>query len=407
VQYGYGEAVRNSPLLRIVSGLLAFALMEPALHGKEPPRLKVAEGQFVFDGQPRRLFGVNYFTAFSWALGVEDGSKQAGEKKTFREGFHILSEKGIPFARFNCGGFFPKDWKLYREDPARYFALLDELVREAESRKLGLIPSLFWSFFTVPGITGEPISAWGDPASKTHAFMKKYVGEVVGRYKDSPAILGWEFGNEYGLEADLPAEQQAGLARWFQPEFGMPSKLGPGDHLTSAMIRTAYSEFAKAVRKIDAERPVFTGDTSPRSSAASLEKTGNWGSDTVDEWITQLIKNNPDPVDTLSIHFYPFHKEAGVGLAKKPFEETLDASIEASKRSGKPLWIGEFAGSEIPDAALRREQFQKTLDLLVARKVQLTAVWVFDYPNQPFMNIDIGTLNERMLDAIVEANRQR
>jgi hypothetical protein len=127
----------------------------------------------------------------------------------------------------------------------------------------------------------------------------------------------------------------------------------------------------------------------------------------VDEWIAQLIKNNPDPVDTLSIHFYPFHKEAGVGLAKKPFEETLDASIEASKRSGKPLWIGEFAGAEIPDAALRRKQFQKTLDLLVARKVQLTAVWVFDYPNQPFMNIDIGTDNESMLEAIAEANRQR
>ena len=399
--------MKKTPFPQLILGLLAFGLNAFSLQGNEPSRLRVDGGQFVFDGKPCRLFGVNYFDAFSWAIKVEEGSEQSGKKKTFREGFRILSEKGIPFARFACGGFFPKDWALYLENPARYFALLDDLVREAESRKVGLIPCLFWQFTTVPGIVGEPLNAWGDPTSKTHAFLKKYVGEVVGRYKDSPAILGWEFGNEFGLEVDLPAAQHAGLARWFQPEFGMPSKPGPGDHLTSAMIRTAYSEFAKAVRKIDAERPIFTGDTSPRSSAVALEKTGQWGADSAEEWIAQLIKNNPDPVDTMSIHFYPFHKEAGVGLANKPFEETLDACIEASKRSGKPLWIGEFAGAEIPDVALRREQFQKVLNLLLARQVQLAAVWVFDYPQQPFMNIDIGTDNESMLEAIAEANRQR
>ena len=38
--------------------------------------------------------------------------------------------------------------------------------------------------------------------------MRRYTEEVVRRYKDSPAIWGWEFGNEYNLAADLPADSR-------------------------------------------------------------------------------------------------------------------------------------------------------------------------------------------------------
>ena len=34
--------------------------------------------------------------------------------------------------------------------------------------------------------------------------MRTYIREVVSRYVNSPAIWGWEFGNEYNLPADLP-----------------------------------------------------------------------------------------------------------------------------------------------------------------------------------------------------------
>lgn len=405
---------------------IAGAMMAAASRGDADSAggLRVADGQFVLADRPLRAIGVNYFDAFTWALGAADGSREtrnyqtveilgrvepAGElpaKKSFREGFRLLQEKGIPFARFNCGGFFPKDWKLYREDPDAYFRLLDDLVQAAKEHHLGLVPSLFWSFFTVPGIVGEPLNAWGDAGSKTHAFMRKYTQAVVGRYKDSPAIWGWEFGNEYSLEVDLPRSQREGVARWFQTEFGMPAKPGPDDHLTSQDIRTAYREFGKAVREIDPLRPIFTGDAAPRSAAATLEATGSWGVDTREQWLAQLVKNNPDPVDTISIHFYPFHTQAGIGLKDQPLEETLDASLAAARATGKPLWVGEWAASQTLDPVLRREQFQTVLDLIVERGVQLAAVWVFDFAYQPPMNIDAGTENEFMLDAVAGANRR-
>lgn len=384
--------------------------------------LNVADGQFYRGDQPVRAIGVNYFDAFTWALSVADGSRKTPNyatvdymgqakrassfpaKKSYREGLSLLADKGIPFVRFNCGGFYPKDWKLYRENPEAYFALLDDLVRAAEECGVGLIPSIFWSYFTVPGIVGDPLNAWGAPNSKTHAFMRKYTQEVVGRYKDSPAIWGWEFGNEYNLAVDLPHPQREGKARWFRPEFGMPSQLGPDDHPSSADMRTAYREFAQAVREIDPRRPIFTGDAAPRSAAATLERTGQWGRDTPGEWIAQLIKNNPDPVDTLSIHFYPLHSEGGVGLPGQPMEETIDASLAAAREAGKPLWVGEWGPPQTDDLGLRREQFQKILDLLITRQVQLSAVWVFDFAHQPLASIEVGTESEFMLDALAEAN---
>jgi hypothetical protein len=405
---------------------VTFALWTAASRGTAGSAggLRVSDGKFFQADQPVRAIGVNYFDAFTWSLGVADGSRRtpnyaeaetmgrvgpAGElpaKRSYREGFRLLADKGIPFVRFNCGGFYPKDWKFYRANPEAYFALLDDLVRAAEDCGVGLIPSLFWTFFTVPGLVGEPLNAWGDPGSKTHAFMRKYTQEVVGRYKDSAAIWGWEFGNEYNLDVDLPHPQREGVARWFQPHLGMPAKPGPDDHLTSQDIRTAYREFARVVREIDPLRPIFTGDAAPRSAAATLEATGNWGVDTREQWIAQLVKNNPDPVDTISIHFYPFHTQAGIGLKDQPLEETLDASLAAAREAGKPLWVGEWAAAEKNDPVARRKQFQTILDLLVECGVQLSAVWVFDFAWQPLNNIDVGTDNEFMLDAVAVANRR-
>ena len=78
------------------------------------------------------------------------------------------------------------------------------MVSIAEENGLGLLPSLFWLTATATDLVDEPRDQWGNPDSRTHAFMRGYVRDVVRRFADSPAIWGWEFGNEYNLDADLP-----------------------------------------------------------------------------------------------------------------------------------------------------------------------------------------------------------
>nr|HQH53191.1 hypothetical protein [Candidatus Hydrogenedentota bacterium] len=105
---------------------------------EQPPGLSVSkEGVLLKDGQPYRGIGVNYFNAFLRRV-------QNPQDTSYREGFKTLSGKGIPFARFAACGFWPVEWRLYREDKEAYLKLLDDVVRTAEEAGVGLIPSMFW-----------------------------------------------------------------------------------------------------------------------------------------------------------------------------------------------------------------------------------------------------------------------
>jgi hypothetical protein len=77
-------------------------------------------------------------------------------------------------------------------------------VHAAEESNVGLIADLFWKSYAVPDLVGEPRGQWGNAQSKTRQFMRTYIREVVSRYVNSPAIWGWEFGNEYNLSLDSP-----------------------------------------------------------------------------------------------------------------------------------------------------------------------------------------------------------
>ena len=154
-------------------------------------------GTLLLEGTPFRGIGVNYYDAFARTL-------EANSRTNYDAGFRELAKRKIPFARFSAGGYWPKDWDLYKTNRVAYFARLDGVVKSAGQNGIGLIPSLFWHMSTVPDLVGEPCNRWGETNSRTMAFMRDYTREVVTRYARSSAIWGWEFGNEYNLPADLP-----------------------------------------------------------------------------------------------------------------------------------------------------------------------------------------------------------
>lgn len=209
-------------------------------------------GLLLKAGAPYRGIGVNYFDAFARTL-------KDRQDTSYEAGFRVLAAHGIPFARFMCTGFWPAEMELYVKDKAEYFELLDGVVHAAQKHGIGLIPSLFWHMPTVPDLVHESCDQWGNPNSKTHEFMRTYTREVVTRYRDSPAIWGWEFGNEYNLAADLPNAKEH--LPPVVPQRGTPQTRSARDILTHEMIRTAFREFAKEIRKIDRTRMICTGNS--------------------------------------------------------------------------------------------------------------------------------------------------
>ena len=373
-----------------------------------PPGLTVRDGQFMKDGKPFRGVGINYMTAFVRKLGIEDAPVNLDDN-SYRQGFKTLREHDIPFVRLSISGFFPDEWAVYQHDKKAYFAALDRLVADAEECGLGLIPSLFWFYPTIPDVVGESIDQWGNPDSKTDAFMRQYTTEVVSRYKDSPAIWAWEFGNEFIHEADLP---QPELGRgWLVPDYGTPAERTARDKMFRKNITVAYRAFSETVHAIDPYRPVFSGDTMPRPTAYHNFHDGSWGVDTKAEWEEIFLRDNA-AMDVLSAHFYYFSlddENHDGGFMEYGPEKQLPFMMEISRRANKPLWIGEFGpnGKEKSRKEERR-QFELLLNLITKNNVPLSALWNFDFEHvdQGHWNITEDNHRAYMLDALRDANRK-
>ncbi len=350
-----------------------------------PQGLYVRDGIIMRAGKPYRGIGVNYFNCFARTL-------QDPGDTSYEQGFAQMKRLGLPFARFMCGGFWPVDMKLYRENSREYFARLDRVVRSAERNGIGLIPSLFWNLCTVPDIVGEPCSSWGDPKCRTVAFMRRYTRDVVQRYRNSPAIWGWEFGNEYNLAADLPNAAEHRPPVW--PSLGTAASRSERDELTHTMFRTALREFAIEVRKHDPQRIIISGNSIPRPSAWHQMHERSWTRDTPAQFREMLLGDNPDPMDTLCIHAYEPDD-----LAR------LAESMVAARESHKPLFVGEF-GVQGRDTPENRARFRQVLDAMEASNVPLAALWVYDFGGQD-KTWNVTWDNERAWQLELVAQRHR
>ncbi len=355
------------------------------------------DGVLMKGGKAFKGIGVNYFDAFFRTLSDPSDT-------SYRQGFKDMADYKIPFARIIGAGFWPSEYKLYREDKEGDFKLMDGVVKSAEENGVGLIPSLFWSFPTVPDMVGESCDQWGNPNSKTIAFMRQYVKEFVNRYKDSPAIWGWEFGNEYNLSADLPnaSEHRPPIV----PALGTATSRSEKDELTTDMIRSAFTEFAKEVRKYDKNRIIVTGNGFPRSCAWHLRKERSWTDDSVEQYKEMLNGDNPDPADTFCVHLYDV-TESRFGNKDNPAAELLKVSMEASKEAKKPLFVGEFGAPDSKGPEVARARFAALLNAIEQDGVPFAALWDYGRSgHNDSYNVTATNSRSYQLQMIKEANER-
>ena len=336
------------------------------------PGLSVArDGALLRDGVPYRGVGVNYPDAFLRPL-------RHPEDESYRDDFRKLAANHIPFARIIACGFSPSDYQLYLRDKENYFKLLDGVVQAAEESNVGLIADLFWSNTAVPDLVGEPRDQWGNSQSKTRRFMRTYIREVVSRYVNSPAIWGWEFGNECNLSLDNPDAWRN--MRPVNVRLGMTRSRGPDDTLTTEMFTSALSDFARTVREIDGHRMLLTGNNVPRFSAYHMQTERREGADNAAQFATMLLRQNPGPFNPICIHSAPMSPMPR--FAKRPvsYNELIQTCAGAARSASKSLYIEEFvtcpAKTEC-STATRRENVSEVLAAIQANNVSLASVWVY------------------------------
>ena len=361
------------------------------------PGLYVENGALMKDGQPYFGIGVNYFDLFSRILARPDDSSTLTNLTR-------LGHARIPFVRFMCGGYWPSDQKVYLTNQAAFFERLDRVVRCAETNGVGLIPSLFWFLATAPDLMGEHLDQLGNPNSRTIGFMRDYTTAIVRRYRNSPAIWGWEFGNEYNLDCDLP--NAASHRPPVVPELGTPSTRNERDELRFDQLRVAFQAFGQTVRGLDSSRLILTGNAVPRPSAWHHIHDKSWAPDSPAQFAEILLRDNPDPANTITIHLYPEASQLYPGGATS-LDALLKLAVQSAEKAHKPLFLGEF-GSSRKTGKKQLDDCREFLDSIRKQRVPLAAWWVFDYPAQSAdFSMNFESENAVILEWIVRANRER
>jgi hypothetical protein len=349
------------------------------------------------NGAPYRAIGINYFDVFYHLL-------RDPHDTAFVEHFRRFREFGIPFVRFAANGFWPKDNNLYLRDKEAYFALLDRVVHAAEDNGLGLVPTLFWNIATIPDLVGEPLSAWSNPRSRTQKFIRTYTEEVVRRYRDSPAIWMWEFGNEYNNQADLPHSARYRPA--VVPQLGTPSSRSDKDDLRASMLFKAYKAWAGTVRKLDRDRLISSGNDMPRDDAHRLRAGGSKEIDTRAVWMNELLRQN-ELFSVLSVHCYVDERRF-FRDERLPMSQTLLPIQQIAEKAGKPVFVGEF-GATGDDVEAGNARFRTLLRAVEDSGVALAAVWNFGprrFSVKTDWNIDFTNERSWMLEELRAANER-
>src|SRR5439155_17278038 len=246
----------NALVALVVLAFGAVACSAPDDDGG-PGLRATSDGALVKAGTRYRGVGVNYFDAFYRTI------KYAGDG-TYDDGLGTLAAMHIPFARVMAGGYWPSEQRLYVADRAEFFRRFDRVVRSAEQHGIGLVLSLFWNVATVPDLMGEPVRAWGDPTSRARAHMRRYVRDVVERYRGSPSVWGWELGNEWSLAVRRPGEPEHRPD--VAPDLGTPAERTAADDLTVDDVRSAFAAFRREVRRHDRPRSISSGNSIPRDN---------------------------------------------------------------------------------------------------------------------------------------------
>jgi len=383
---------------RILPVFIALGLLgiNPGVSQAAPLGLYVQEHVLMKNGDPYRAIGANYFSLFSRI--IENPADTSSLSN-----LTALARARIPFVRFMCGGFWPVEQQLYLTNQEDYFHRLDEVVRCAETNGIGLIPSLFWNFATVPDLVGEHIDELGNTNSQSIALIRRYTEEVVRRYRASPAIWGWEFGNEHDLECDLPNHHEHRPPVW--PTLGTAKARTERDELKFIQLRVAFTTFGETIRKFDPHRIILSGNAVPRPSAWHHLHENNWTADTEMQFAEMLLLHNPDPMKVITVHIYHDQKAAYSGGART-ISDAVGLANRTAVGTGKPLFLGEF-GAQRRLGSRQQQQaiFQEFLDAVIQHRVALSAFWVFDYPQQEKdWNIDFHNDRAYMLPLVAQAN---
>lgn len=370
--------------------------------------------------------GLNKFDLFMQYLGTASGGDGSpGYRKVTRamarKAITDARNIGVTYFRISASGYAPSgfgrpgDIDLWGQDRKRYWALFDTMMDDLSANDMRMIPVFVWNWAQLPAMRQETVPEMlRDPESQSWSLLADYVTEFVLRYKSHPALYFYELTNEMNNGADLDLVTRCRAERGGKDL----SLCEPRGNFSTDDMVMFTSRLASLIRELDPSRPISSGFSVPRPAAGSLRRkpewiTGHadWTPDSREDFERNLLDIHRG-VDVISVHLYPRAENRRFGA--NDATELLDSAKAAADKAGKPIFVGEFGDPNVLIAE-PGSFAEKMLDKIVALRVPLSALWVWEfYSTAPYLSHDNQHtafslepgFTDRLISKIQEANRR-
>ena len=253
------------------------------------------------------------------------------------------ADVGFKFLRVGVTGFRPtelngslNDLQPWLQNPAAFWAALDEMFDDLDRAHLQIVPNLGWNLAQFPAIERETV---GDlvrnPNSRSRNLLTRFITEFVTRYKNRRTILFYELTNEMNLFADIDVHQhrcgtvQENSCVW--------------SNFTTSDMNQFARDLVTLIKSIDPTRPISSGYSIPRPRSWHLMQHPQFAPgpparnlDTVEQF-EDYLRLIHQPFDIVSIHLYPGAQQGALSV-----DDQIAAASRVAKAARKPLFVGEF-----------------------------------------------------------------
>ena len=326
----------------------------------------VKDGVIILGDKPFYGVGANYF----------DGGYRLCEDplaEDIESAIKTAADHKIPYLRIRLSPYDHEGMITFYEFRDQFFKGMDRCIELCEKYEIGIIATLIW---TPMGYMEDGNSANGflpEYDSTGMNRMVEYVTEIITRYKNSPAIWGWEVGNEFNLACDVT-----------------PDSIDY-DELVEFM-----RYITEIIRNADGtNRIVTTGNSQNRHASYNLYKNNNWTADTLDEMRLMTGAYESEFTSIVSTHVYE-SKQILAG-ADVSLLEYLNKISEFSNDIGKPLYIGEYSNADI-------EEFDRVHEQIMKSDIQLATMWTHNNYFDVWAKPDAH--HNHMFDLALESNNK-
>lgn len=221
-------------------------------------------------------------------------------------------------------------------DREAHYLKIDAFLAKCRERGIGVILCLFFRHASVADLAGQTVRAgWLTPGSATRNFAQAITQEIVTRYLNEDAVLGYEFSNEVNHYNDA---SDATRGNYPQPNstFGTPASYSAAnDVFVGSELSGLLSWWYGVASAIDGQRIMLSGN-GPNSYSQPGGAAGI--SSPLVEWHREQVRDNP--LNCGGIHWY-----GNVGYSSPGFRglnAVLTGANHWQRSRGRGFMLVEF-----------------------------------------------------------------